>query len=136
MRFGNLGIRQSLDDLHRRRRARSALERAPQEQAALLLRSFGGGPHPGAEQAVAAAEVVIQKAERCPDGKGVKPQRDLGQFHRHRVLVHAVDTALQHHAADDLPVVELSRIERPATVVLGVVHDRVADPVDPLHQRR
>ena len=78
---------------------------------------------------------MIQKAEWRTDGKGVEPQRDLGQFHRHRVLVHAVDAPLEHHAANDVAVVELDRIEYPAPV-LGVVHDRVADSVDPLRQRR
>ena len=78
---------------------------------------------------------MIEKAERRADGEGVEPQRDLGQFHRHRVLVHAVDAPLEHHAAHDVPVVELGRIECPAPV-LRVVHDREADPLDPLRERR
>ena len=93
------------------------------------------GSTPSAEQAVAAAEMMVQKAKRSADREGMEPQRDLGQFHRHRVLVHPVDAPLEHHAADDVPVVELGGIECPAPV-LRIVHDRVADPVDPLHQWR
>ena len=135
VRLGDLGVREPLDDLHGRGRPRGPRERSPKEQAALLVRPSDRGLHPSAEQAVAAAEMMIQKAQRSTDGEGVEPQRDLGQLHRHRVLVHPVDAPLEHHAADDVAVVELARIEGPAPV-LRVVHDRVADPLDPLGERR
>ena len=134
MRFGDLGIRQPLDHLHGRCRAGRPAQRPSQEQSALAFRIVEGGAHPGAEQAVAAAQMMVQETERGAHREGVQPQRDLGQFHRHRVLVHAVHAALEHHAPDDVPVVELRRIESPAAI-LGIGHDRVADPVDALRQR-
>ena len=68
-------------------------------------------------------------------GEGVQPQRDLGELHGHRILVHAVDAALQHHAADDVAVVELPRVHGPA-VGRGVVQNRPANVGDAARQRR
>ena len=45
MRFGDLGICQPLDDLHRRRRPRGPFERSPQEQTALFFRPVDDGLH-------------------------------------------------------------------------------------------
>ena len=46
-----------------------------------------------AKQRVAAADIGIEEAERVAGIDGLDPERDLGQFHRHRVAVHAVDAA-------------------------------------------
>ena len=51
--------------------------------------------------------MVVDEAQRCADREGVQPQRNLGQFHRHRVFVRAIDTALEHHALDQLGIVQL-----------------------------
>ena len=44
----------------------------------------------------------------------MQPERDLRQFHGHRILVHAMDDTLQDHAAHDMAVVELGFIHRPS----------------------
>ena len=93
------------------------------------------GAYPGSEQAVAAAQVVIQETQRGPHREGVQPERHLGEFHRHRVLVDAIDAALEHHAPDNVTVVELVLVNGPATGV-GIRHDPGADIVDPCRQWR
>ena len=65
----------------------------------------------------------------------MQPERDLCQLHRHRVLVHTVDAALEHHATDDVPVVKLVRIHGPATTA-DVGENGGPDRVDSLGQRR
>ena len=70
-----------------------------------------GDPHP--EQAVAAAEVMIEERERRAGGEGVQPECDLGQLDRHRVLVHAVHDALQDHPAHEVLVVQLRLVDLP-----------------------
>ena len=135
MRLRNLRVRQSLDGLHGCRRVGGPVERVLQEQAALLFGLVDGGPHPDAEQAVATAQMMVQEAERRAHREGVQPQRDLGQLHRHRVLVHAVDAALEHHATNDVPVVKLVRVHCPAAP-LGIGQNSVPDRVDSLGQRR
>ena len=82
--------------------------------------------HPAAEQAVAAAQVMVQEAQGGADGEAVQPQGQLGELHRHRVLIDAIDAALEHHAAQDLAVVQLCEVDVPAPG-LGVVADGLAD---------
>lgn len=65
----------------------------------------------------------------------MKPERHLGEFDRHRVLVDPVDDALQHHAANDLAIVELPRRDRPA-VPPCLVQDAGTDRGDALRQGR
>ena len=87
------------------------------------------------KQAVAAAKRVIQEAERRADREGAQPQRDLGQLHRHGVLVDAVDAALEDHAPDDVAVDEPVPVNGPSAL-LGVRHNPVADGLDAAHERR
>ncbi|MNE59816.1 hypothetical protein D3C80_1549340 [compost metagenome] len=65
----------------------------------------------------------------------MQPQRDLRQFDGHRVLVHAIDAAFQHHATDDVPVVQLLLVDRPLRGP-GVLQDRGANVLDLVGQRR
>ena len=60
--------------------------------------------------------------------------RHLGELDRHDVLVHAIDAALQDHAADDVPIVELLRINRPLPR-LCIAQDCIADRLDPIGKR-
>ena len=43
--------------------------------------------------AVAAADLRVEEAEGKAGVHSLDPERDLGQLHRHRVAVHAVDAA-------------------------------------------
>ena len=52
----------------------------------------GGGP----DQRVAALDVGVEEAEWLAWFQRLQPQRDLGQFDRHRVHVDAVDAVLHH----------------------------------------
>ena len=87
------------------------------------------------EQAVAAAKVMVEEGERRAGGEGVQPERDLGQLDRHRVLVDAVHDALEDHAADEVPVVELRLVELPASL-LGQAQNALANCGDALDQGR
>ena len=62
--------------------------------------------HPCAEHTVAAAQMVVEKGQRCPDREAVQPERDLGEFNCHRVEVDPVHAALEYHAAHDVAVVQ------------------------------
>ena len=131
----DLRVAQHLDDLHRAGGLHRPVQRLVQEEPPAFLRPVDTLTNPGAEQAVAAPQVVIEEAERRPDREGVQPQRHFGQLDRHRILVHAVHTSLQHHAPDHVTVVELLGLDGPALRV-GVAKDGVANGVDVLHQRR
>ena len=100
----------------------------------MLPRPGEAGPHPTAEQAVAAAQVVVEEIQRSADREGVQPQGDLGQLDRHRIPVDAVDAPLERHPPDDAPVVQLRRIEGPA-VFPDIGQQRLADAVDAPGQR-
>ena len=78
MGFGNLGVGQSLDDLHGSCRSHGPFDRPFQKEPAMLRSLVDAGADPGTEQAVAAAEVMIQEAQRCAHRKRVQPERDLG----------------------------------------------------------
>ena len=45
------------------------------------------------EQRVAATDLRVEEAERQAGVHGLDPERDLGQLHRHRVSIHAVNAA-------------------------------------------
>ena len=47
-----------------------------------------------AEKAVAAAQVVVEETEGPPLGHGRQPERELGQFDRERVAIHAIEASL------------------------------------------
>ncbi len=59
-------------------------------------------------------QMMVEEGERRADGERMEPKRDFGEFHRHGILVDAVDDALKHHAADDMAVVELAFDDRPS----------------------
>ena len=136
MGLGNLGVGQMLHDLHGVGRVRGPVHRLVDEQpvptGAHLLDTL---TRPAAEQTVTTAQMMIQKAQRRAHGKGMQPQRHLGQFHRHRVFVHAVHAALEHHAANDMPVVKLFGIDGPAALT-GIVQNSGPNGVNPLGQGR
>ena len=82
-----------------------AVKLALQQQRAQALQAFLHRGQLLAVQAVAHAQVVVQKAQGRAHGKGVQPERGFGQLHRHGVFVHAEDGFFQNHAAHDVPVV-------------------------------
>ena len=55
--------------------------------------------------------------------------------HAHGFVADPVDAALEHHAADDVPVVELVIVEGPAPLA-SVAHDPGADNLDSGDERR
>ena len=79
--------------------------------------------------------MVVEEGERRADGEAVQPQRDLGQLDRERVLVDAVDTALEHHAADDRLVAELAFVDDPVGGA-GPFQDLAPDRLDAVDQGR
>ena len=136
MRLGDLGIGEALDVLHGGCRMGSPAQRFVQEQPSrAFFRLVDSRTHPSAEQAIAAAQMMVQETERRAHREGVQPQRNLGQFHCHRVFIHAVHAALEHHAPNDMPVVKPRPVEGPAPVI-GVGHNRVADRINARCQRR
>lgn len=77
---------------------------------------------------------MVEKGERSADSEGVEPESDLGELDRHRVLVDAVDDALQDHAPNEPPVIELRLVDTPAgRRRLG--EDARADRLDARSQR-
>ena len=65
--------------------------------------------NPGADDAVAAPEMVIKECERGIRRDRLKPQRELGQLDGHGIEIHAVKAVFSHAA---LPVGD-RRIHRP-----------------------
>jgi hypothetical protein len=55
---------------------------------------------PGAEQAVADLQAVIEKAERAIRCQRREPQRQTCELHRHRVEIDAVETAFGDRSPD------------------------------------
>ncbi len=135
MRLGNLGVGQTLDNLHGSSSADGTTQRPFQKKPTTSFCLVNAASHPGTKQAVTASQMMIQKTQGRAYRKGVQPQCNLRQFHGHRVLVHAVDAALEYHAPDNVTVVKLFCIDSPATF-FGIAHDRIADDVDPLGQWR
>ena len=88
--------------------------------------------HPRADHAVAAAEMVIQEGERPALGRGDQPQRQLGQLHRQRVEIHAVDAPLDHPPAPRCRIAVHVWILPPAQV--QHLHDEVGDDLGGVHQ--
>ena len=78
---------------------------------------------------------MIEERQRRTGGERVQPQRDLGEFDRHRVLVDAVDAALEHHAFDEILIGKLRLADRPVVFPrLGA--DALADVGQARQQRR
>ena len=71
------------------------------EQSAQPLQVLGRVRHPETDQRVAAAQVVVEEGQRRADGEAVEPEGDLRQFDGQRILVDAVDAALEDHPPDD-----------------------------------
>ena len=68
-------------------RAKSRCFSGFQWNAAICLRDQ-------ADQRIAAAQGVVEERERMVLGQRRQPERQLGQVHGHRVLVHAVQAPL------------------------------------------
>ena len=96
---------------------RQPVELGLQQQGAQVLQTALHLRQLLAVQTVANSQVVVQKAQGRTHGEGVQPQRGFGQFHGHRVLVHAEDAFFEDHAANDVPVVQLRVGHGPAVVV-------------------
>ena len=76
------------------------------------LRLFGGDQrlldcaHIGPDQRVAPTQVVVEKAQGRAHGKGVEPEAELSQFHRHRVEIDAINTALHDQAGQQRRIIK------------------------------
>ena len=79
--------------------------------------------------------MVVQEGEWGAHGEAVQPEGDLGEFDGERVLVDAVDAALEHEAADDGLVGQLGLVHYPAGLG-GALQDGVADGGDAVQQGR
>ena len=132
--LGDVAVGDPLDLRHAGRRLLRGNDVAVNRQRAALLKPGVDVGQTKPEQAVAAAQVMIEEGERRAGGEGVQPERDLGQLDRHRVLVDAVHDALQDHAPDEVPVVELRLVELPAAC-RRQLQNALADRRDTLDQR-
>ncbi len=56
-----------------------------------------------AEQAVTAAQVVVEEAEGTPLGQRYQPDGELGEFNRQWIEIDAVEAAFGDEAAGDYP---------------------------------
>ena len=129
-------IAQLLDGLHIFGSFCSFAERFRQQRgAASGLGLLTGLLNPAAEKAVTATQMMIQKTQRRARGKGVQPEGDLGQFHRHGILVHTVDTTLQHQAPHNVAVIQLAFLQLP-TATVGILPDGGANRLNALRHRR
>ena len=122
--FGYVGVGELFDLAHAVGGVFDALQGALHEHRApraAVAPRFGVGDAQ-ADQRVAAAEVVVKERERRADGEAVEPEGDLGQFDGERVLVDAVNAALEYEAADDGLVGQLGLVHHPAGLV-GALQD-------------
>ena len=78
---------------------------------------------------------MVEEAQRSAYSEAVQPQRQLGEFDRHRVLVDAVDDALEDDAADQALVVKL-RGRYPPAVRLSPRENAGAHFLEVVEQRR
>ena len=120
LRGGDLGdvvVGGFLDLGHQSRDLLDAGDLTEVEQCAALAQHVRRRADPGADDAVSGAQVMVEEGERRADREGVEPQRHLGELHRHRILVDAIDDPLQHHAPRDMAVVELGFDDRPAPLL-------------------
>ena len=131
----HVGVRHFFDLLHAHRGVLGRGDGGAGEQAGEAAQLAGGVVHPQADERVAAEQVVIEERQRRADGEAVQPQRHLGQLHGEAVLVHPVDAALEHHAADDGLVGQLRRVDHPVGRC-GALQDVAADLRHALHEGR
>src|SRR5664280_1366055 len=94
--------------------------RVAQEECAAEVTSYV--LEPLAEEGVPAAQVVIEERQRGANCKRVQPQRYFGELDRHGVPVDTVDGAFEHHATDEVAIVELAGEDRPP-LLLSVRQD-------------
>ena len=135
LHLGHVGVGHLLDLVHALGGVFGALDGALGEHLGQAVQVLHGLRHPQADQRVAATQVVVEKGEGRAHGEAVEPQGDLGQLYGQRVLVDAVDAALEDHAADDGLVGELGLVEDP--VRFGrPPQDLLADRGHPPDQRR
>jgi hypothetical protein len=132
--LGDVAVGNPLHLCHAGRRLLCGNNIAMNRKGAALLKPCADVVQAKSQQAVAAAEVMVEEGERRPGGEGM-PERHLRQLDRHRVLVDAVHDALQDHSADEVLVVELHVVELPAAL-LGQAQDALANGGDALDQRR
>ena len=133
--LGHVGVGHRLDALHPRGGRLSAGDGGTGKQAAQPVQLARGILHPHPDERVANAQVVVQKGQRRAHREAVQPQRHLGQFHGQAVLVHPIDAALEHHAANDGLIRQLGFVDDPVGR-RGALQDVVPDAFDALHQRR
>ena len=50
--------------------------------------------------------MVVEKTQGRAHGKGVEPEAELGQFHRHRVEIDAIDTTLHDQTGEQRRVIQ------------------------------
>ena len=65
---------------------------------------------PGADQGVAALDLVVEEAERQGAVHGLDPQREAAQLHRQGVEIHRVDAALDDVAPQHRPETRLEAV--------------------------
>ena len=136
MDFGHVGVGELFDLAHALGGVFDALQGALHEHGDLqppqVRRGVGDAE---AEEGVAAAEVVVEEGEGGADGEAVEPEGDLGEFDGERVLVDAVDAALEDEAADDGLVGQLVLVDFPVGLA-GAPEDVGADGGDAAEQGR
>ena len=131
-----LYIGERFDGFHRFRRTLRVAERLIIEKLAAQRAGFVDRiAHPQAEQAIPGMQMVVDERKRCAHREGVEPECHLGEFHGHRIFVHAIDATLQHHAPDDMPVIELFFVDSPVRRP-RVFQDGDADVLDLVGKRR
>ena len=111
--FGNVGVGQFFDALHALGGVFGGLDGAAGGEAAETGEFAGGVVDAQADERVAAAQVVVEEGEGRANGEAVQPEGDFGKLDGERVLVDAVDAALEDHAADDGLVGELGFVDDP-----------------------
>ena len=136
VRLGDIDVGELADRLHGEPRGLDPPQVVLLQQAARELAQFIFHlMHAPAEEGVATAQVVVEKGKRRAHGEGMQPQSDLGELDRHRILVHAVNHALQDHTTHHMAVVELGWTDCP-TLRLRRRKDALADIGDTLGDRR
>lgn len=78
---------------------------------------------------------MIEERQRRANRKGVQPERNLGEFDRHRVLIDPVHASLQDETLDEVLVGQLLVRHGPAMRV-GFSPDFRPDCGEPADQRR
>ena len=123
--FGNVGVGQLFDALHALGGVFGGLDGAAGGEAAETGEFAGGVVDAQADERVAAAQVVVEEGEGRANGEAVEPEGDFGKLDGERVLVDAVDAALEDHAANDGLIGELGFVDDPIREAWARVEDVV-----------